>query len=246
MPRCICSADARALAPSVIAWQYSQDMNTATIKKMLRHVPGMTTAWAALRGIRGRKARFAADYHENSGIGSDMRFTEVIVREVPILLRELGIRSVLDVPCGDFRWMARVDLSGIHYTGGDIIDSLVASLQTQHAAPGRVFRVLDLVSEPLPEADLVLCRDCLVHLSSRLVRKAVANIKKSRAKYVLTTTFPEHPKNRRIVSGDWRPLNLCAAPFNFPPAMRVIREGYSAPFEDKSLGLWRVSDLPDL
>jgi hypothetical protein len=43
--------------------------------------------------------------------------------------------------------------------------------------------------------------------------------------------------------GDWRPLNLCAPPFNFPPPLRIIHEPYRA-FTDKSLGLWRVADLP--
>ena len=36
---------------------------------------------------------------------------------------------MLDVPCGDFRWMAHVDLSGIIYIGGDIIECVRTALE---------------------------------------------------------------------------------------------------------------------
>jgi methyltransferase family protein len=215
-----------------------------TIKDMLRKVPLATTTWALIRSWRGRRARFAADYAKNSGVGSDLKSTETIVRELPSLLRSLGVRSLLDVPCGDFLWMRHVDLAGIEYTGADLIPSLVASLQSQF--PSRHFRVLDLTVDPLPDADLILCRDCLVHLSSRLIRRAVNNIRRSKTMYLLTTIFPSRSSNRGIVTGDWRPLNLCAPPFDFPAPLRVLREGHPAPYEDKSLGLWRVQDLPGL
>jgi hypothetical protein len=34
---------------------------------------------------------------------------------------------MLDAPCGDFNWMKEVDLSAVHYTGGDIVEPLVNS-----------------------------------------------------------------------------------------------------------------------
>src|SRR6185312_16186576 len=39
-------------------------MDLAAIKQTLRKVPGLVTLWAAFRSIRGRRARFAADYHK--------------------------------------------------------------------------------------------------------------------------------------------------------------------------------------
>ena len=108
----------------------------------------------------------------------------------------------------------------------------------------RAFHVGDVLTESLPKADVVLCRDCLVHFSARNVRRAVANIIRSGSTYLLTTTFPRRHSNRTIVTGDWRPLNLCAAPFNFPQPLQVISEEHPEPYADKSLGLWRISDLP--
>jgi hypothetical protein len=103
---------------------------------------------------------------------------------------------------------------------------------------------LNLCADPLPEADLIFTRDCLVHLSFADIAKAVANVKASGATWWLTTTFPGCTQNRDIFTGDWRKVNLQLPPFNFPPPERLISEQCTQPHgEDKSLGLWRVADL---
>ena len=207
-------------------------------------VPLARHAWALLRHLRGRKARFTADYRENSGAGADAVATRAIITALPALLTELGVRRMLDVPCGDFVWMREIDLGAIQYIGADLIDDLIAAHRQRYASPTRTFMALDLVTDRLPDADLIFCRGCLVHFSHRMVKRAVNNIRRSNARYLLASTFPAHPTNRRIVTGDWWPLNLCAPPFNFPRPLRLLFEDHPAPFTDKALGLWRVADLP--
>lgn len=88
---------------------------------------------------------------------------------------------------------------------------------------------------------------CLVHFGFEDIRRALSNIRASRVKYLLATTFPACQSNEDIVTGDWRPLNLQIAPLHFPPPLRMLREGCTEGgglFEDKSLGLWLVRDLP--
>jgi hypothetical protein len=66
---------------------------------------------------------------------------------------------------------------------------------------------------------------------------------------LLTTTFPAAADNEDIVTGDWRVLNLECSPFDFPPPMELLNEGCTEAggrFADKSLGLWRIADLPRL
>jgi hypothetical protein len=152
---------------------------------------------------------------------------------------------MLDIPCGDFAWMRHVDIGAAKYIGADIIRELILSHERLHTTNNRRFAVLDIVADELPQADLILCRDCLVHFSYRLIRKAVRNIGCSQATYLLTTTFPEH-SNSDIVTGNWRPLNLCRPPFDFPPPIQLINEGHPPPYADKSLGLWQISGLPQL
>jgi hypothetical protein len=184
-----------------------------------------------------------------SGTGSDLEQTRVIRRELPGLMRNLGVKSMLDLPCGDFHWMSQVDLSGIEYLGADIVDALVANNQALHggAAGHREFRVLDLCADPLPPVDLLLCRDCLVHLGESDLRRALENIRRSGIAYLLTTTFPGRKGNPDIATGGWRPLNLQAPPFDFPAPLFMLEEGCTedeGAYADKSLGLWRVADLP--
>lgn len=154
---------------------------------------------------------------------------------------------MLDLPCGDFHWMSTVDLGDVSYIGGDLLPELIEANEWQHHAPRRVFRVLDLLRSDLPVTDLVLCRDCLVHLSFADIARAVRNIRCSGAMWLLTTTFPAQGVNEDIVTGDWRPLDLMKAPFKWPVPDELLveecTEGNGA-FPDKSLGLWRVPSLP--
>lgn len=47
-----------------------------------------------------------------SGTGSDLSQTRIIAAEIPLLLKELNIHSMIDIPCGDFNWMKTVPLEG--------------------------------------------------------------------------------------------------------------------------------------
>ena len=103
---------------------------------------------------------------------------------------------------------------------------------------------LDLTADPLPRADVVLCRDCLVHLSFDHIRQAFDNLRRSGSTWLLTTTFLEHHENVDIESGDWRILNLTRAPFNLPAPEGVLVEGClegEGAYADKALGLWRIA-----
>jgi SAM-dependent methyltransferase len=184
--------------------------------------------------------------HSVSGRGSDDDQTAVIVESLPRLFSAYQVTSVLDVPCGDFHWMKKVDLSSIDYIGADIVSDLISSNTNRYASKLVSFRQLDLIRDPLPRVDLVFCRDCLVHLSFDDTFAALENILRSRAKYLLTTTFTDRERNRDIVTGEWRALNLELAPFDFPPPIALINEKCTESgnaFSDKSLGLWKISDI---
>ena len=174
-----------------------------------------------------------------SGTGSELKQTERLVEELNNLIHQLNIRSILDVPCGDFNWMNQVDLNGINYIGGDIVWQIV---QENKQRFDQKFIELDLVHSDLPCADLLICRDCLVHFSYADIQLAMDNIRRSGCKYLLTTTFTEH-QNRDIITGEWRPINLQSEPFNFPDPNLIINEGcseFDGLFSDKSMALWKI------
>jgi len=208
-------------------------------------------------------ARFARMYETNlwdntesrSGDGSSLASTAGVRADLPNLLRRLHVRRLLDVPCGDFHWMAHVDLAGagvIAYVGGDVVDAIVEANNARYGDAARRFVRVDLTSGPLPvvagqAADAVLCRDCLVHLSFANIGRAMGVIRGSSVRYFITTTFLEQSVNIDIVDGNWRPLNLERAPFNLPSPVAVLVEGCEeegGAFADKALGVWRAEDLP--
>ncbi|MBS1859307.1 MAG: class I SAM-dependent methyltransferase [Acidobacteria bacterium] len=178
-----------------------------------------------------------------SGVGSTMAETASLRAGIPPLLAETGARSLLDIPCGDFGWLSTVEL-GVPYTGADIVEALVEANRQRYARDDRRFLRLDLTADALPAADLVLCRDCLVHLSYANIERALANIRASGARWLLTTTFLRQQENREIEDGDWRPLNFELPPFSFAPPERVLIESCveaGGAYDDKALGLWRVT-----
>jgi hypothetical protein len=215
------------------------------LKPLIKKLPFATSAYTLVRLMFGRNARFTTDYRKSSGVGSDLEATMAVSAALPGVIESLSIRHMLDIPCGDFVWMRHVDFGAATYIGADIIRELILSHQRLHATNTRRFMVLDIVADDLPQVDLIMCRDCLVHFSYRLIRKAARNIRRSQSTYLLTTTFPEH-SNLDIVTGNWRPLNLCRPPFDFPAPIQLINEGHPPPYGDKSLGLWQISELPEL
>lgn len=192
-------------------------------------------------------------YHSNlwhtaesrSGHGSTIQHTEVVRTELPQLLKELGARSILDIPCGDFNWMKETELPVDIYVGADIVPVIVEINKKRFEDGRRQFFRLDIRTDALPKVDLIFCRDCLVHLRNRDIDQAIQNIRQSGSTYLLTTTYPLRQKNGDIkVAGYWRAVNLEKAPFNFPPPLELIAENQAAGESDfKALGLWRIEDL---
>jgi hypothetical protein len=183
-----------------------------------------------------------------SGTGSERARTKKVSLELSRLIRELNIRSVLDIPCGDFNWMQDVSLDDVRYSGYDIVTEMIRANSARHGRPGRAFRVLDFTADPVPaadlNADLILCRDALVHLSYQHIFAALKHFHDSGSKYLLTTTFLETQENVDIGAGWWRPINLQRSPFNLPEPLRILSDADSDDFYgDKVLAMWDLQAI---
>lgn len=181
-----------------------------------------------------------------SGQGSDLKQTEAVRVALPKVIHEFGIKSMLDIPCGDHFWMNLVSFDDVQYTGADLVKGLVEYCQNNYSSENKEFKHLDIVKDELGRHDLIFVRDCFVHLSLENIQKALRNIKSSGSKYLITTTFTEKTKNFDIVNGGWRYLNFQLAPFNFPAPLILIDEKCTEgkKFADKSMALWKIEDLP--
>lgn len=180
-----------------------------------------------------------------SGLGSSLAQTQVLIDALPQLFEKYRVRTLLDIPCGDFHWMKHVDLRSVSYVGADIVADMVTRNRRYESDSVR-FRPMDVIRDDLPKVDMIFCRDCLVHFSYRDLKLALANICRSGSTYLLTTTFPERERNKDIATGEWRPLNLCKSPVELPPPLELINEKCTEAggiFSDKSMGLWKIDDL---
>lgn len=164
-----------------------------------------------------------------SGPGSSLSSTANLRRCLPTLFEEFGIKRVLDAPCGDFAWMRHVTdgLPNLDYIGADIVEPLIEDNEKRFGRAGVRFVCLDITEDPLPAADLWLCRDCFCHLSLEDITKALQRFADSKIPYILTSTWPQQKKdlaNTQIATGDFRPVNLLIPPFQFPEPLRAITD----------------------
>jgi SAM-dependent methyltransferase len=181
-----------------------------------------------------------------SGPGSSLEATLAVRAELPRLLSQLGITSLLDAACGDCHWLQSIPLDLDQYFGIDIVPDLIARNRRRLSRPGVEFAVKDITCDPLPRADLILCRDCLIHFSYHYIRLTLRNFARSGATFLATTTYSGLHANHDILSGQWRPIDLELPPFALPRPFRVLDE---SAYEGgglrlrRSLGLWRLADI---
>lgn len=187
------------------------------------------------------------DRESVSGPGSTRDRAGTFLPELIALVQRLGVTTLLDAPCGDFNWAQPLADAVDRYIGVDVVPALVSANQSRWASPSRRFLCRDVVRQRLPSADLVLCRDALVHLSHADALAALANLRRTGAGHVILTTFIGERPNPDIANGDWRPLNMQLPPFSLPPPLALVDEHChhtGGIYADKRLGLWRACDLP--
>jgi 2-polyprenyl-3-methyl-5-hydroxy-6-metoxy-1,4-benzoquinol methylase len=181
-----------------------------------------------------------------SGVGSNLVSTQNIRDELIKFIEEKKIKTFLDIPCGDFFWMKKVNLENINYTGGDIVDELININITKYSKKNIKFVLKDLINDPIEKYDVIFVRDCFVHLSDEEIILSLKNICSSRSKYFISTFFKKNCSNSKSKKIDkWRPLNLMNYPFNLPSPKYILND--NAPHNkydrNKFMGVWEIKNI---
>jgi hypothetical protein len=195
--------------------------------------------------------RFSATYDQEiwtlgqsdtplSGAGSSFRVTSGIRENLPDILAQIGCRTMLDVGCGDLTWMSTIDIPA-YYIGIDVVQSVIERNIALHANAHREFRCVDAINEEIPDADTILCREILFHLSFKDIHHLLRNFAKKPRTWLIATTDIMTFFNADIRSGDFRILNLRRSPFKFPEPDFVIDD--SGLICGRQLGIWRFDRL---
>ncbi len=196
-------------------------------------------------GPLGRWADFTLRYRRNiwgddesySGPGS-RRDSHSVTHSLEVLghlTSLLDLKSVADIPCGDFNWIsAYLDRHPkVSYVGYDIVGELIA--RNRRSYPEVRFAALDIVSKVPPPADLIFCKDLVNHLEDAEIIRAIENMRRSGSTWLLATSNSGYTnvKLRRSWYRDSRHVDLAATPFRYPkPA-----------WHDHYLALWRLADM---
>ena len=117
-----------------------------------------------------------------SGVGSELANTSNVRKIISNLITELNVKTICDAPCGDFNWIRTAIPEQVSYSGTDIVPKMISLLNKAHGKPNRRFAHLDLANPnlELPQVDLIVCRDLLVHLSFQDGLNVLKNFKKSK------------------------------------------------------------------
>ena len=200
-------------------------------------------------GVTHRREVFRRIYAHNlwgnpgsaSGGGSSPTATEGVRQHLPALLQELKIDVLLDAPCGDFAWAGDLASAVSRYVGVDIVPALIERNRRLYGNDRISFFCADLSRDPLPRADLILSRDCFIHLPTRMIRGALRNFRASGAPLLLLSNSPGARPYVDIPLGSFRPIDLRQPPFSFPAPLRTVEENAAG---DRQLCLWALAALP--
>lgn len=158
-----------------------------------------------------------------SGFNASLRSTRRLREALPRLFQTYGVKKFADAPCGDFFWMQHVDLSGVQYWGWEISQTL-NEFNQQFASETKHFSLGDITSDPLPAVDMLMVRDCLVHLTFDMRWAFFENFVASDIPWLLITSWIR-PDNRWVYrNGGEKSFNMTAAPFSFGPPVEFVLE----------------------
>ncbi|KAJ1449485.1 hypothetical protein M885DRAFT_535350 [Pelagophyceae sp. CCMP2097] len=203
-----------------------------------------------------RKALFDSVYRSDfwlrnesaSGTGSDEASVSKFVDVLSHVIAEYKITSLLDLGCGDGAVVRRANLTGVDYIGADVSQRLLdrhardgtAEHLVRNGSKSAKFALVDAIVDALPTSiDLVMMRDVMGHTSPADNMRLLANIAKSRPKWLLLKTFLRNDANFQIDV----PLalgiftNLFKAPYCAPDPVAMWRDDIA----DSFMGLWQVS-----
>lgn len=179
------------------------------------------------------------------GWGSTLAHTNGIRQELPRILNKYAILDMNDAGCGDLHWIQHVSLQriGVDYHGYDLFER---DTWPYLKAKGWKLSRLDIISQDMPYADLVMCRDVFIHLPNNLILIALERMKKNH-KFLLATNFTspgetdkdyafDNEHRTTGISMKHSKIDLRLPPFNLGEPLEIVVEDY--PY--KTTSLWKL------
>jgi hypothetical protein len=172
-----------------------------------------------------------ADVYD-SGSGSHGAAAAAYTDLIRGLVRDHGVRSVVDLGCGDFRVASGFVDAVADYHGVDVVADLIAHNTREYGRPGVRFSQLDASVDEPPPAELCLIRQVLQHLSNHQIA-TILDLCRRYPLVVVTEHLPDpafatepnrdkpHGPDTRLDSGSY--VDIAAPPFAREPVTELLR-----------------------
>jgi hypothetical protein len=154
--------------------------------------------------------------------------TKNIIDNLDSFIKKNNIKSILDMPCGDFSWMQDLIKKNnyINYTGYDIVEDIIFYNNKKYSKNNISFFCKDIVNETnFNNFDLVFIRDFFIHIDYVSINKILDNIKRSKVKFVACSNNNNAINNKDIAVGQHRKINLTIEPFYMNEIFYAFSEG---------------------
>jgi len=141
------------------------------------------------------------------------------------ILDQHNIKSILDIPCGDFLWMNEIIKNRkINYLGIDIVDELIEENIKKYQKDNITFKTHDITNFPFRENfDLILIRDLFIHINNSDISKIINNLKNGNFKYLALNSY-NNTNNEDVTIGKHRKVNLLIEPFNLSEPLFTFKD----------------------
>lgn len=167
-----------------------------------------------------------------SGPGSDPHFTIEYRAFIQRFMALNGIRSVVDIGCGDWQFSRYINFANADYTGLDVVRSVVDANTRSYARPGVRFDLMPEDVSTVPGGDLLIIKDVLQHLPNSDIFDLLHHVV-PRFRYALITNSFEKIDTARNYDisghGDFRCLDLSTSPYEVTGA--YVFEYWALPWE---------------
>lgn len=154
-----------------------------------------------------------SDFYSGPGSYAD-GLVNPYVSMIKEFVSEKGIKTIVDLGCGDFNVGSKIAPLVDEYIGCDVVPELIERNIKKYSNDRCKFVCLDIVDDDLPIADLCLIREVFQHLNNKEIMQVLPKL--HQYKYVLITETiisSEEGVNKDITHGRYRGVSLEKAPF---------------------------------
>jgi len=181
-----------------------------------------------------------------SGPGSQVESSLPVIDFINHAVEQEKISSVLDLGCGDLTYISTVDhiTSGkVSYTGTDISDFILRENSKKYPWFNGVS--MDITEPRKFEADLIIIKDLLFHLTNEQIESLFENLTNSRFRFCLVTTMKNISNRGRTLDPrhNYADVNIRVAPFFRNRYLHTIARPRSANTSKRKSGEFLVYDM---